>query len=169
MLKSLTLWEPWATLLAMGEKRIETRDWSTLYRGPVAIHAAKGGLTQSMLKAKCSQRYFSEALKEMLALATDRRHVPHFAFGHVIAVGTLSGCVRTNSYRCLPGVFDDYPDLDTPKERAFGNYGEWRFGFVFTNMCRLVTPVPFKSRQGKLIDLDAVAEAAVRSQLEATP
>lgn len=36
----LSLWQPWATLVALGVKTIETRSWSTHYRGPLAIHAA---------------------------------------------------------------------------------------------------------------------------------
>lgn len=38
--KMLTLWQPWASLIAVGEKWIETRSWSTPYRGALAIHAA---------------------------------------------------------------------------------------------------------------------------------
>lgn len=39
-MKALTVQQPWATLLATGRKRIETRSWKTKYRGPIAIHAA---------------------------------------------------------------------------------------------------------------------------------
>ena len=39
---ALTLTQPWASLVALGVKRIETRSWRTSYRGPLAIHAAKG-------------------------------------------------------------------------------------------------------------------------------
>lgn len=41
-MKALSLTQPWATLVAIGAKKIETRSWSTSYRGPVAIHASKG-------------------------------------------------------------------------------------------------------------------------------
>jgi activating signal cointegrator 1 len=41
-MKAITLTQPWATLVAIGAKRIETRSWPTNYRGPLAIHAAKG-------------------------------------------------------------------------------------------------------------------------------
>lgn len=40
-MKALTLHQPWASLVAVGVKTIETRSWSTGYRGPLAIHAAK--------------------------------------------------------------------------------------------------------------------------------
>lgn len=39
-MKAITLHQPWATLISLGVKSIETRSWSTSYRGPLAIHAA---------------------------------------------------------------------------------------------------------------------------------
>ena len=39
-MKALTLHQPWASLIAIGAKKIETRSWATSYRGPLAIHAA---------------------------------------------------------------------------------------------------------------------------------
>ena len=38
-IKLISLWEPWATLMAIGAKRIETRSWRTPYRGWLAIQA----------------------------------------------------------------------------------------------------------------------------------
>lgn len=38
-MKALTLHQPWASLVALGVKTIETRSWATRYRGPLAIHA----------------------------------------------------------------------------------------------------------------------------------
>jgi hypothetical protein len=40
-MKALSLHQPWASLVVDGHKRIETRSWSTPYRGPLAIHASK--------------------------------------------------------------------------------------------------------------------------------
>lgn len=40
-MRALTLHQPWASLVAVGVKTIETRGWSTTYRGPLLIHAAK--------------------------------------------------------------------------------------------------------------------------------
>lgn len=39
-MKAISLWQPWASLVALGVKTIETRSWSTKYRGPLTIHAA---------------------------------------------------------------------------------------------------------------------------------
>ena len=39
-MKAITIWQPWASMLACGAKQYETRSWATKYRGPIAIHAA---------------------------------------------------------------------------------------------------------------------------------
>lgn len=40
-MKALVVRQPWAGLIACGEKNIENRTWQTSYRGPLAICAAK--------------------------------------------------------------------------------------------------------------------------------
>lgn len=45
-MKALTIHQPWAQLIALGAKTIETRSWSTRYRGPIAIHA---GISQKFI------------------------------------------------------------------------------------------------------------------------
>lgn len=40
MAKVLSIIEPYASLIAAGLKRIETRSWATKYRGPILIHAS---------------------------------------------------------------------------------------------------------------------------------
>lgn len=39
--KVLTIRQPWAALIALSVKKIETRGWQTGYRGPLLIHAGK--------------------------------------------------------------------------------------------------------------------------------
>jgi len=39
-MKAITLHQPFASLVALGVKRIETRSWPTKHRGLIAIHAA---------------------------------------------------------------------------------------------------------------------------------
>lgn len=40
-MKALTICQPFASLIASGEKRVENRIWGTSYRGPLLIHAGK--------------------------------------------------------------------------------------------------------------------------------
>ena len=63
-MKALTLWQPWASLVALGHKRIETRCWSTKYRGDLAIHAA-AKLPPKWLGASRHNVYFRNALADI--------------------------------------------------------------------------------------------------------
>ncbi|HEY2510270.1 MAG TPA: ASCH domain-containing protein [Polyangiaceae bacterium] len=38
-MRALTIRQPWATLIARGEKTVELRSWSTPHRGPLLVHA----------------------------------------------------------------------------------------------------------------------------------
>jgi hypothetical protein len=40
-MKALSIEQPWANMIASGEKTIETRTWSTDYRGPILIVSSK--------------------------------------------------------------------------------------------------------------------------------
>lgn len=49
-MKFLTIRQPWASLIAVGAKTIETRGWSTKYRGPLAIHAGKAKPSRDLVR-----------------------------------------------------------------------------------------------------------------------
>lgn len=59
-MKALSLWNPWASLMAVVAKKIETRSWPTSYRGATAIHAAKKW--DSDLRELSQEPSFSEEL-----------------------------------------------------------------------------------------------------------
>lgn len=40
-MKALSIKQPWANMIASGEKTIETRKWSTDYRGPILIVSSR--------------------------------------------------------------------------------------------------------------------------------
>lgn len=40
-MKTLSIKQPWANLIATGKKNIENRTWKTNYRGKILIHATK--------------------------------------------------------------------------------------------------------------------------------
>ena len=40
-MKALTIWQPYASLIGAGIKKIETRSWYTTYRGPILIHSGQ--------------------------------------------------------------------------------------------------------------------------------
>ncbi len=39
-IKALSIKQPWASLIAWGDKTVEWRSWATKYRGPLFIHAS---------------------------------------------------------------------------------------------------------------------------------
>lgn len=149
-MKLLSLWEPWATLMSIAAKKIETRSWATSYRGWLAIHASKGGLGRIEL----AHPLVAEAL-EGVALSP----------GCIVAVASLTDCLPTVATASLPGVFDDYPQLETWQELAFGDYHEGRYAWVTvaSSLFRLPRPIPFRAAQG-LIEVPADTLTQIREQ-----
>lgn len=89
-MKILSVWGPWAQLIAFGLKDVENRPWSTSYRGPLAIHCTKGGWSNSEAQDilnQCTDWAMitaDQASTIYRRLDSDR--------GKVIAVATVTGC-----------------------------------------------------------------------------
>lgn len=152
-MKLISLWEPWATLMAIGAKRIETRSWGTSYRGWLAIHASKGGLSKAQMARCLREPVFAKALEGY-----------DLTPGHIVACVWIAECLPMEHRGYLPGVFERYPDLDTPQERAFGDFSAGRWAWVTVHPFRLQRPIPFKGRQGVAI-LTAHTEAEIHEQM----
>jgi hypothetical protein len=126
-MKAISLWQPWASAIALGMKRIETRGWSTNYRGRLAIHAAKTWRTE--------QREFLAHAVEFGYAALAREPLP---FGAIVATCMLTD-VR-GSLALRQEVF--------ATELFFGDFGPYRFGWILDDIVQLAEPIPFKGRQG---------------------
>ena len=123
-MRAISLHQPWATAIAVGVKRIETRSWSTDYRGPLAIHAAK--------RWSKYQREFAVVERTLERLP---KHVP---LGAVVAVCNLIDVRSTDELRLTVG----------PVEWIYGDYHPGRFGWVLADVRALEEPIPFIGRQG---------------------
>ena len=133
-MRAISLWEPWGTAIAKGLKKIETRHWSTDYRGPIAIHCAKTTVATNALWSGADtweQKAMLDALAEVGVT-----NPSHLAFGCVVAVCMLVRVVRVES---LGGI--------SATERIFGNYEAGRFGWMLENV-RPLAPQPFRGAQG---------------------
>ncbi len=132
-MKVLTLTQPWATLVAIGAKRYETRSWSTAYRGPLAIHAAKGlhGMDDRQFQRVCNTPPFWDVLQhtEYSAGMVLSQLLPRAA---IIAVCDLVACTRT----------DEVITAISDQEWAFGDYSPGRFAWELRNVRRLPEPIP---------------------------
>jgi hypothetical protein len=127
-MKGVTLWEPSASLMDFGLKKIETRSWKTFYRGPLLIHAA----------VKKVERGYAPMLLRRAGVKPPPDWPMHsyFPYGCVLAIVDLVDCVETE--RLSPG---------TP-ERFFGDYSPGRFGWVTANLRRIRPVIPWKGAQG---------------------
>lgn len=117
-LRVLSLTQPWASLMAAGVKRIETRSWATRYRGPLAIHAAKG-----QPPAARELELISYPI-----LTAEPHPLPR---GAIVAVVRLVDCVRTEDIRRTLG----------DAELTFGDYSDGRYAWVTDRVSRLTSPI----------------------------
>lgn len=141
-MKAITIHQPWATLIAIGEKRFETRGWATSYRGPLAIHAGK-----KVDRDICMQEPFRSVLAEHGYTADN------LPTGAVVAVAELSECFKV--FRdVLGGVVVlhaerrkiHFSTLD--KEFSFGWFNSGRYAWGLDDVSRLPDPIPAKGQQG---------------------
>lgn len=138
MLKAISLWQPWASLMTIGAKQNETRSWPTSHRGLLAIHAAKRKMTNELRDNPYYKNVTGGAF--------------FFPYGVIVAVVDVYSCRGTNESKGL-----------SEQEKAFGDYSPGRFYWV-THNPRKINPVPCRGFQG-IWTLDAVVEDQVMAQL----
>lgn len=162
-MKALSLTQPWASLIAIGAKRIETRSWRPDWTGPLAIHATAQQVTLRDL-ALDFEPLFLTTLGRPPALPPSAA-VPWIVsatlpYSAIVCVVELVGCVRTQDVERAPGV------TFTERERVFGNYARNRWAWITRDVRRLPEPVHCSGAQG-LWDLDLTTEGKVRAQMKA--
>lgn len=129
-MKAISLWQLWATLVAIDAKRFETRSWKTNYRGLLAIHAAKK--FELVQKEYCLQDPFFAVLK------ANGLSVDNLPLGGIVAVVKVVDIQRTEEVR----------KLINPNEKAFGNYADGRFAWKLELVRYLEKPIPMNGSQG---------------------
>jgi hypothetical protein len=151
-MKALSLYQPWASLMAVGAKRIETRSWSTDYRGLVAIHAAKR--FQAMERNLVNGIMFREALYPHYGAADAPSRavgiLRNLPLGCFVAVGRLVDCKITSYPDHKTGCDVDSPEIpdQSTDEFWFGDYSPRRFMWVFDEIWKLREPVYERGHQG---------------------
>jgi hypothetical protein len=140
-IRGLSLTQPWASLVALGAKRMETRSWRTDYRGWLAIQAAKKFPKDD--QELCLERVFLEALRPRYG------NVPYrlLPLSAIVAVARLTDCLRTEQFL----MRGDCPEPDlipgwtkialSNQEYAFGNYDCGRWAWVLDDVRELPEPV----------------------------
>lgn len=139
-MKALTILQPWASLIACGAKKIETRSWPTSYRGPIAIHAGKG---EQYLDLCAEEPFFSAMVDE----------VENYNPGCVIAIADLVDCqkiigrvsLKIADQKRVKAVLENQA-IVIGDEYEFGDYTPGRFALILENV-RRIEPVPAKGMQ----------------------
>jgi hypothetical protein len=151
-MKALTLTQPWATLVAIGAKTIETRSWGTPHRGPLAIHAAKGYPKEARQFAQEPVVYEAMRVHGASRLWPDIVGQP---LGCVVATCKLADCVRISEWMYAAdgapaGILREWTYLlaENLHEREFGDYGRGRYAWILVDVKPLLKPIPAKGSLG---------------------
>lgn len=162
-MKALTIWQPWASLIACGAKKYETRPWATKYRGPIAIHAAKQLDPNVFQFLLCKQATMEQLIKHGIT----PQNIDELPRGAIIATAELVNVWRIVQH---PGTnvdvaknipigaesltldkhapdFGDY-FVPTAQEMAFGEWTPGRYAWELQNVKPLLEPIQIKGKQG---------------------
>jgi len=154
-MKALTLTQPWATLISLGQKKIETRSWATSYRGRLATHAGKGlgpvGGMRGLLEL-LEQDVFWNALYPLQPSVFNAKGLAKLALprGAIVATCELVAVIPTRAFEDSLTQYYEYPRgwTLTDQERAFGDYSPGRYAWLLSSIVELSAPVPVKGQLG---------------------
>ena len=161
-MKALTIQQPWASLIASGDKLYETRTWPTKYRGPIAIHAGKQIDPDVFQYLLCPLA----TMDQLIECGITPETLDKLPRGAVIATADL-----VNVWRIVyhPGTdvdkakhisigaesltndkhAPDFADIIVPTEREF-SFGRWfpgNYAWELQNVRILPEPIPAKGKQ----------------------
>jgi hypothetical protein len=151
-IRGITLHEPWATLVAIGLKKFETRSWATTYRGKLLIHAATRKADVNPFRGLYVYKGWEELSNQekhgYTVCAEINKRIPP-TFGCVVAIAELTNCLKMRS------VGDGSPidsgitiEEQTKIERATGDWKSGRYAWKLENIQMLEIPIPYKGKQG---------------------
>lgn len=129
-MKVLSLLQPWATLVIMGAKKIETRSWQTAYRGELLIHASRSKKGNALSGKPPFTGYINNF-----------RGLP---FGAIVGSVVLKDIVPVEVLQ-LPE--NELATL-TLEEKAFGDYTKGRYAWLLQNPVPLSKPIPINGSLG---------------------
>ena len=155
-MKAISLWQPYASLVACGLKRVETRSWPTKYRGPILIHAGKRWTPE----LEATARHF----RERFSWRTYVPSVGALPLGAVVAVARITECHEMDRA---------WIEAQSPLERAAGVWLPGRFGWVLEDVRAPGAPIPLKGRQGlfevNADEIEALSRASLVAAYEGAP
>lgn len=138
-MKALPIWQPWASLVACGAKRVETRDYPPgrigLSAGQrIAIHA-----TKTTRNPDTGEKLLDFCEREPFCQFVSRDAIP---LGALVATATLDRASEMTE-ASIEALLER-----NPQEWAFGFYSPGRWAWVLRDVVALPEPVPFQGSQG---------------------
>ncbi|WP_413175404.1 ASCH domain-containing protein [Anabaena azotica] len=131
-MKALSLWQPWASLIAIKAKSIETRSWYTSYRGELLICAAK------TMNTPYRDYYYSLPVIPMLS-ESDPVPFEDLPRGKAVAKVRLVNCVKITQELIYK----------TPEnEKLVGDWKVGRFAMILDEIQAIEQPFYVKGQQG---------------------
>lgn len=161
-MKAISLHQPWASLIMLGVKRVETRSWrppESLIGERIAIHATK------WIDACVHEHPFSDYIADPVRDAPQgvllgsvvlegAWHIDHRADARMIA----QEYHRLDERRGAP-VYEAEPAIE--HELAFGDFSVGRWAWGLADVRRLIEPVPLRGRQ-RIFDISMEIEEMMR-------
>jgi len=144
-MKVITLWQPWAFLVARGDKKIETRSWKApkeLMGQRIAIHAAKA-FSKEMQELCWTQPFRGILLKNGFNMSFS-----DMPLGKVVATAKLMACLKIINYQpgCLRATLENGNEVIN-NEYHFGDYTPGRYAWILEDIQPLEEPVQAKGMQ----------------------
>lgn len=173
-MKAISLWQPWASLIACGAKRYETRDWpppSKLIGQRIAIHAAKkidkeaAGLAEQLLYTQRGGRLSNElyaSIKGTPDRLMGKFGMAHMPIGCVVCTAVLVAAfqlgeqaegtvVPAASVICVMAR-RPFPPCFTVRYDNFGNYAPGRWAWLLDDV-QVLHPPPAAKGERKFFEL----------------
>lgn len=170
-MKAISLWQPWASLIRMQVKTVETRSWKTDYRGDLLICAAQK-------KNKMIKEYYYQNIRprlyDVFPISATAKYIDSsyrfyeyddFPIGQALAIANLVDCQKITlelitRYSAHKKYVPDYKYEDARiisrrlgNEIAFGDWTPGRYAWIFSGITPLNFPFDVKGKQG-LFDVD---------------
>jgi hypothetical protein len=139
-MRAITLHQPFASEIARGTKRIETRPWSTKHRGPIAIHAGVS------TKALTGVAGLPLGVVVCTAMLVDVLPMVARFDGHESIVVHDDGSIE----HVIPASDAHVPPLvhDVSDQQPLGIFEPGRFAWLLADVYPLDEPVPARGHLG---------------------
>ena len=136
VVRCISLWQPWASLMACGAKHMETRSWDTKVRGEIYIHASQTKIPiREWIRTMPNWWICQVEIALEVGVEDWLEKLPFMALvgtGELLSTLPATGVELVNAF---------------PDQAPFGDFTPGRFVHRYYNLQK-IEPVALKGRQG---------------------